>query len=222
MIDDTDPESIAALAREIGPAPDEILREMDEYAASEGFPTVGPEVGGWLTLLTRLSDARRVFEFGSGFGYSAYWFARGLPADGEVVLTEIDASELEDARKYFRRGGLFGRARFEHGDAIEIVADCEGTFDVVLIDNEKQRYLEALEAVEDRLRSGSVVLADNAVTSSRVYPGSVLRSLRGEPLSEVTDQSAGIAGYLDVVRGRDDFVTALLPLGEGVAVSVRQ
>ncbi|MEF8782573.1 MAG: O-methyltransferase [Haloarculaceae archaeon] len=222
MIDDTDSETVAALAHEIGPEPDEILREMGDYAAREGFPTVGPEVGGWLAVLARLVDARRVFEFGSGFGYSAYWFARELPVDGEVVLTEIDAGELDDAREYFRQGGLSGRARFEHGDAIEIVADYEGPFDVVLIDNEKERYLEALEAVEDTLRPGSVVLADNAVTSSHVDPEGVLGSLRGQALPEVTAQSAGIARYLDGVRDRDDFATALLPLGEGVAVSVRQ
>jgi predicted O-methyltransferase YrrM len=223
MTDGTVPETVAALAREVGPARDDILVEMDERAAREGFPTVGPEVGGWLTLLARLVDARRVFEFGSGFGYSAYWFARGLPDDGEVVLTETDADELAGAREYFRRAGIEGKARFEHGDAIEIADGYDGPFDVVLIDNEKDRYVEALEAVEGALRPGSLVLADNAVTAGKyVDTGDVLALARGEDRPGATDASAGIARYLRHVRDRGGFETVLLPLGEGVAVSVRQ
>ncbi len=222
MIDGTDPETVAALAGEVGPQRDDILREMDARATREAFPTVGPEVGGWLTVLARMVDARRVFEFGSGFGYSAYWFARGLPGDGEIVLTEVDADELESAREYFRRAGVEGLARFEHGDAIEVVADYDGPFDVVLIDNEKDRYVEALETLEGKLRSGSLVLADNAVTAGHVDAEDVLAGVRGDGRSDATAASAGVARYLAHVRDRSDFETVLLPLGEGVAVSVRR
>jgi predicted O-methyltransferase YrrM len=76
---------------------------VDAFADREGFPTVGAAVGGWRALLARAVDAERVFEFGSGFGYSAYWFARELPADGEVVLTEIDEDELDQAREYLEK-----------------------------------------------------------------------------------------------------------------------
>jgi predicted O-methyltransferase YrrM len=217
---DTIPPTVAALAGEVGPEPDGVIREMEALADREGFPTVGPEVGGWLALLVRLVDASRVFEFGSGFGYSAYWFARALPADGEVVLTEVDADELEQARDFFQRGGLADRAKFEHGDAIETVERYDGPFDVVLIDNEKDRYLDALRAVEDKLRPGGVVLADNAVTADSVEVGDVLALLRGERRPAATGASTGIARYLEYVGGHEDFETALLPLGEGVAVSV--
>ena len=219
MIDDTDPETVTALARAVGPEPDEILREMDDHAASEGFPTVGPEVGGWLTLLTRLSDARRVFEFGSGFGYSAYWFARALPPDGEFVLTEVDADELDLAREYFDRGGLADRARFEHGDALDIVERYDGPFDVVLIDNEKHRYREAFEAIEPTLQSGSFVLADNAVTAgTTVDRDEVVALLAGEDV-EASEGSRGIAEYISFVREHEALDTSLLPLGSGLAVS---
>jgi len=222
MADDTAPETVAALARAVGPPSDDIVAEMDDQADREGFPTVGPEVGGWLTLLVELASARRVFEFGSGFGYSAYWFARGLPADGEIVLTEIDADELDQAREYFRRADLPVTAHFEHGDAINVVGDYDGPFDVVLVDNEKDRYVEALEAIEGKLRPGSLVLADNAITAGHIDATDVLGLVDGEKRPDATDASAGIARYLCYVRDHEDFETALLPLGEGVAVSVRQ
>ena len=143
----TVPDDVETFAEAVGPRPDGVLREMDDRAAETGFPTVGPAVGGWLQQLAGLVGAERVFEFGSGFGYSAYWFARGLPADGEVVLTEVDADELADAREYVARGDFGVEAHFELGDAIETVEEYEGPFDVVLVDNEKDHYVEALAAV---------------------------------------------------------------------------
>ena len=214
-------EAVASIAEGVRPERDDVLREMDERAQREGFPTVGPAVGGWLTLLARAVDAERIFEFGSGFGYSAYWFARALGDEDEVVLTEIDAGELDDAREYFERGGVADRAQFEHGDAIDIVDRYDGPFDVVLLDNEKPRYIEAFEAVRGKLRSGSLVLADNAVTAGVIDSEDVAASLAGENRPDVTDASAGIADYLAHVRDDAAFETGLLPLGEGVAVSIR-
>jgi len=219
MADEVLPPAVEHLSELVGPDPDDLLAEMERYADEQSFPIVGPAVGGWLALLARAVDARRVFEFGSGFGYSAYWFTRGLPADGEVVLTEVDADELELARGYFARAGLTDRARFEHGDALDIVGGYEGPFDVVLIDNEKHRYREAFEAVEPKLRPGSIVLADNAVTAgTTVNRDEVIALLDGEAV-DATTGSRGIAAYIEFVRGHDRLDTSLLPLGSGLTVS---
>ena len=207
-------------ARTLAPDPDDIIDEMDERADREGFPTVGPAVGAWLRLLARMTDAERVFEFGSGFGYSAYWMAPAVPAEGEIVLTEIDADELDSAREYFRRGGYIDRATFEHGDAIDIVDTYEGPFDVVLVDNEKARYTEAFEAVREKVPVGGVVAADNAIEAGPLEFDDIRALLAGEDVP-ASDASRGIADYLDTVRTDPDFETGLLPLGEGVAVSVR-
>jgi len=215
------PESVESFARSLGPEPDAVIREMDEKAEAEGFPTVGPAVGGWFAFLAGLVDAERVFEFGSGFGYSAYWFARALPAGGTVVLTEIDADELAQAREFFAAGGLAERGRFEHGDAIETVADYEGPFDVVLIDNEKERYVEAFEAARPTVPVGGVVVADNAVTAGPVDFEGVRALVAGSDPGEASAATRGVADYLRRVREDPDFETVLLPLGEGVAVSRR-
>lgn len=216
------PEEVTALATAIGPADDEILESMHERTARMEFPTVGPAVGTWLSVLVRATDARRIFEFGSGFGYSAYWFARTLPADGEIVLTEIDEDELALAREYFEQAGLTDVAHFEHGDAIDIVGTYDGSFDIVLIDNEKDRYVEAFQSVRGKLDPGSLVLADNAITAGHIDRDDVLAILEGGAPADATDASRGIAAYLAHVRDADDLETSLLPLGEGVAVSVVQ
>lgn len=215
----TVPDDLEGFAATLGPDPDEILREMDERATETGFPTVGPAVGGWLQQLAGLVGARRVFEFGSGFGYSAYWFLRGLPEDGEIVLTEVDAEELEDARQYLARGGFEARASFELGDAIDTIDTYEGPFDIVLIDNEKERYVEAFEAVRGKVPVGGLVLADNMTAGP--FEFEEIHRLVVEGGDSDNAMARGVAEYIDHVRTEENFETTLLPLGEGLAVSRR-
>ncbi|SFR94388.1 Predicted O-methyltransferase YrrM [Halomicrobium zhouii] len=214
------PDVTEEFARTLAPSADEVIEEMDARADREGFPTVGPAVGGWLRLLARSVDAERVFEFGSGYGYSAYWMAPALPEDGEIVLTEVDADELDDARENLERGGFADRARFEHGDAVETVERYDGPFDVVLIDNEKHRYAEAFEAVRDKVPVGGIVAADNAIEAGPLDFDDVRALLAGEDVA-ANEMSRGIADYLRTVGEDPEFETGLLPLGEGVAVSIR-
>jgi predicted O-methyltransferase YrrM len=214
------PDVTEEFARALAPEGDDVIEAMEERADREGFPTVGPAVGGWLRLLARAVDAQRVFEFGSGYGYSAYWIAPALPGDGEIVLTEIDREELDDARDNLAAGGFADRARFEHGDAIKTVADYDGPFDLVLIDNEKDRYLEAFEAVREKVPIRGIVAADNAIEAGPMEFDDIRSLLAGEDV-DANAMSRGIAEYLGAVRDDPAFETALLPLGEGVAVSIR-
>ncbi|MEM4782467.1 MAG: class I SAM-dependent methyltransferase, partial [Halalkalicoccus sp.] len=152
-------------------------------------------------------------------GYSAYWFAGALPEHGELVLTEVDEDALEMAREHLSRGGYDGLARSELGDAIETVERYDGPFDEVLIDHQKERYAEALEAVRGKLAPGAVVIADNAMSAEEVVVFSdLLAHVEGER-PEMNEGTRGIAEYLDHVRADPDFETMVLPLGEGIAVS---
>lgn len=214
-------DEIARFVRAVGPDPDETLIEMDEYAAAEGFPHVGPEVGSFLRFLARVSGAERVFEFGSGYGYSAYWFAAALPDDGEIVLTEVDEDELELAREYMAAGGYDELARYELGDAMATIDRYDGPFDVVLIDHQKARYADAFEAVRSKIPVGGVVVADNAITASVVDFDDLLEWAESGAPVETNDHTQGVIDYLETVRADPDFETIVGPLGEGIAVSYR-
>lgn len=214
------PDATARFLRSVGPEPDDVLREMESHG--EEFPTVGREVGGFLRVVARMVGAETIFEFGSGFGYSAYWFARALAEDGRVILTEVDEGELREAREFFERGGLADRAVFEHGDALEIVEDYDGPFDVVLIDNEKRDYPDAFEAVAGKVRPGGVVIADNAMTSTVQDFDAILAAMEGDAPGDVDEETHGIIEYLRRVREDPGWETSVLPIGEGIAVSVKR
>jgi caffeoyl-CoA O-methyltransferase len=202
---------------------DPVLAEMEARADREGFPTVGREVGRVLRLLARLTGATSVFEFGSGFGYSAYWVAPVVGPDGRVVLTEVDAAELDGAREYFERGGYADRARFERGDAVQVVDEYDGPLDLALLDHENHRYVEGFEAVRGKIPAGGAVVADNVLNSSGdpgFDPADLDRALSGGPTGE-NAELAGIADYYRHVRATGNFETTVLPVGEGLFVSVR-
>lgn len=215
-------EQTERFVRAMVPDRDDVLREMEAHGEETGFPTVGPEVGAFLRLAARMVDAERVFEFGSGFGYSAYWFAEALPDDGEIVLTEHDPDELDEARDFLARGGYADRAAFEDGDALETVERYDGPFDVVLVDCHKEGYPDALDAVRGKVAEGGILVADNAMQSGIQDFETILEIIEGGDPEGVDDQSRGIADYLVEVRDGDEFETAAIPLGEGLAVSYRR
>jgi len=212
-----DVESLLAAAN---PEPSPLLAEMTEHGDDRGFPTVGPDAGRFLRLLATLADADRVFEFGSGFGYSAAWFLPALPADGEIVLTDYDDDNLAEARSFLDRLDPAADVHYEAGDAFDAFERHDGPFDVVFLDHDKARYAEAFDRVVDDLAPGGVVVADN-VMDGPVSPEGVTDALRGGD-DPADDATAGVAAYVERVRDDPAFETAVVPLGEGLAVSTHR
>lgn len=194
------------------------LDDLEELAADRDFPIVGPDVGRLLRTLTTSLEPRRVFEFGSGFGYSAAWIAGGCPRDAELVLTDYDEEDLERARGAVERTGFDGQVRTVAGDAVATMYESTESFDLVLVDNEKERYPAALDALTDRVNPRGLVVADNALAGP-VTPEAVRDALvDGDRPS--TD-AAGVARYLQRVTTGDEYETSIVPLGEGIAISRR-
>lgn len=188
---------------------DPILREMEVLAAERSFPIVGPQVGRLLYLLARCISARRVIELGSGFGYSAYWFARAVGPQGQVVLTEGSAERAAEAASFLERGGFKQRVRVEVGDALEILDRIGGEYDIVFNDIDKQDYPKVLERAAAALRPGGLLISDNML-----WFGTVLES---RPAQEST---RGVQELTRLLYASDEFETVLIPMRDGVSVSI--
>lgn len=200
---------IESYLRGLSPSRDPILREMERLAEGTGFPIVGPLVGRFLQLMARATGARRVFEFGSGFGYSAYWFLQGMGEDGRVCLTDDEEENGKRAEDFLGRAGSASRIRIEVGDAIEIIDRQTEIYDIIFVDCEKARYPAALEKALPRLRPGGLLLADNVLWS-----GSVV-SLSEEP------SVIGIQRFNRLAAEHPGLITSILPLRDGVSVSLK-
>ena len=202
-----------------GPRADPVQRAMEVHADEASFPIIGPSVGGLLRALATLGRAERVFEFGSGFGYSASWFARGMDDDGEVVPTEVAADELALAEDHLEGAGYAPAFVYEHGDALEVVERYDGPFDLVLVDHQKHRYVEGFERARDKVAPGGVVIADNMMRGPFAFDD-VLAGLEGEPTPD--GSTAGVVDYLERLRTDPDFTAVVLPVGSGLSLAVRR
>jgi predicted O-methyltransferase YrrM len=188
---------------------DPVLREMEVLAAERSFPIVGPQVGQLLYLLARAISARRIIELGSGFGYSAYWFARAVGPQGEVILTESSVKAAEEAVAFLERGGLAGRVRVEVGDALEIIDSVGGEFDIVFNDVDKEQYPQVVDKAAAALRPGGLLISDNML-----WYGTVLQDNPEQP------STIGVQEMTRLLYRSEEFETVMIPLRDGVTVSI--
>lgn len=188
---------------------DPILAEMEEEANRRNFPIIGRIVGRLLFQFVRLSRARRVFDMGSGFGYSAYWMALAMDSDAEITLTDFAAENLKQAQDFFRRGSVRCVPHFHVGDCLRLLDETEGRFDLVFNDVEKELYPEVLEKVPDRLRPGGVLISDNILWHGKVT----------EP--DPDEATLGVLRYTTDLFEHPYLFSTVIPVRDGISISVR-
>ena len=196
--------------------PDAILRELatetaDRYPNEIGLQ-VAPEMGTFLTLLTRVSRARSAIEVGTFTGYSSICIARGLGAGGRLLCCDVSDEWTSVARKYWEKAGLTDRIELRLRPALDTVRALpeEEAFDVAFIDADKLSYPKYWTELVPRVRSGGVIMVDNTFSHGRV-------------LDAGNDNPSVIA-----VRAMNDMAAAderveliMVPIGDGLTVALK-
>ncbi len=188
------------------------LLAMEVYARAHDFPIIGPACGRFCYQIARLMGARRVFELGSGFGYSTAWFADAVRDNGggEVHHTVWEQTLSDQARGHLRALGHEGRVVFHVGEAVASLAAQAGPFDLIFSDIDKEGYPASLPVIAARLRPGGVLLVDNLLWGNRIFdPGC------RDPATE------GIRTFTQAVFGSADWVASLVPIRDGLLLAQR-
>lgn len=191
------------------PSTDPVLKRMEDEGRRRRFPIVGPQVGRLLCQVAQMMQARKIFEMGSGFGYSALWFLKGMPEDGHLILTDDSPEKIDQARAYLEEAGFSDRVTLRTGDALEIMDDYAGPFDVIFNDVDKEAYPRAFARAFPRLRRGGALISDNTL-----WFGSVLGSSR-EP------DVQGIREYNRLISETGDLFSSLIPIRDGLSISIK-
>jgi caffeoyl-CoA O-methyltransferase len=186
-----------------------VLLEMEAEGRERGFPIIGRLCGVTLELHARAIGARRVFELGSGFGYSAYWFSRAVGPGGEVHGTDGDPANEPKALDYLSRAGLAEPIRWHAGDALATFSAVDGEFDVVFCDIDKPGYPDAWRAARDRIRVGGLYICDNTIGYGQ---GTVLDD--GEGPEAIREHNA-------LISADERYVSSIDPTREGVLTALR-
>jgi caffeoyl-CoA O-methyltransferase len=185
-----------------------VLLEMERLGRERNFPIIDRLVGELVEVLALSIGATSVFEMGSGYGYSAYWFTRAVGPAGRVICTDSDSANCELAERFLSRVGRWNRVEYQVGNAQDALRRTPGTFDIVYNDIDKRDYPEAWELARDRLRPGGLYICDNVLWSGRVT----------EPDDESTSTQA-IRRHNQLVYADPGFDTCLIPTRDGVLVA---
>ena len=195
---------------ELHPTTDPVLKEMEQLAQQRDFPIVGPMVGQILYQLALMIGAKRIFEMGSGFGYSTWWFARALPPTGEIFHTDFEQAHSNQARTFLQKAKLDQKVRFLVGDALQHFDQTKGELDIVFIDMNKQDYPTGYRKAKPRLRHGGLLIADNTLWFGHV-------------LDKKSDEATrGIQEFNQLTSQDEDFVHTILPVRDGIAVCLKK
>jgi caffeoyl-CoA O-methyltransferase len=191
-----------------------VLLEMEAEGRERDFPIIGRLVGVTVELLARSIGAERVFELGSGFGYSAYWLSRAVGPGGKVHATDGDPANETKALDYLARAGLADPIRWHVGDAVENLGEVDGEFDVVYNDIDKEGYPDAWRAARERIRVGGLYLCDNVLWSGSVADPTGDHGRDAKTTNAILEHNRMIA---------DDerFASSIVPTRDGVFVALR-
>lgn len=190
------------------------LQKMEAYAKEHGFPIIGPAAGQLCYLLARMIEAQRIFEMGSGYGYSTAWFARAVQentenGDGGIVHHTVWDDKLSQmAQQHLSSLGYSELVQYHVAEAVETLKNTDGPFDLIFNDIDKEAYPESLPVIRDKLRTGGLLIIDNM--------------LMGGAILEANNASASVAGtreFTRLITTSPDWIVTMIPIRDGLIIA---
>jgi len=186
------------------------MQAMEVYAREKHFPIIGPASGNLCYLTAKLIGARRVFELGSGYGYSTAWFARAVQENGGGVVHHVVWSEplSHQARGHLAALGYGDIVQYRVSEAVQALRETPGPFDLIFNDIDKHAYAAALPVINEKLRPGGVLIVDNVLWSGKIF--------------DPNDHSADTEGIHELTRlltTDPTWTVSIIPIRDGVLVA---
>ncbi len=188
------------------------MQAMEKNAEKTGFPIVGPASGYLCYQVARMIGAKRVFELGSGFGYSTAWFAKAVTENGggEVYHVVWDEELSREARLHMAALGYDGIIRYHVGEAVQTLRETAGPFDLIFNDINKEDYADSLPVIAEKLRPGGVLIVDNMLWHGRIFDG-----------KDKTPATESIRKLTELLTRSPDWIATLVPVRDGVIVAYK-
>jgi predicted O-methyltransferase YrrM len=189
------------------------MQAMEAHAQEINFPIIGPSSGYLCYQVARMIGARRVFELGSGYGYSTAWFAKAVSENGggEVFHVVWDEALSQQARKHLAVLGYNGMIHYHVAEAVQTLRETAGPFDLIFNDINKDGYAASLPVINEKLRPGGVLIVDNMLWSGRVFEA-------GDKSPETTS----IRKLTELLTHSPDWIVSLDPVRDGVVVAYKK
>ncbi len=195
---------------------DEFLHTLEDYAAEHAVPIVEPETARLLEVMTEIKKPRNALEVGTAIGYSAVLMARALADGGKITTVECNGDMVKIARENIEKAGLSDRINVVEADAKDYLSYIEedGAFDLIFLDGPKAHYIYMLDECVRLLKKGGLLISDNVL-----YKGMIADD--NHVVRRKITIVKRLRKYIDALMAHKELKTMLLPLGDGVTVSVK-
>lgn len=210
------PEPVERYLSGLNSARDTVLDQIARDGEAGDLPLVDAEVGALLRVLALSVGATRILEIGTCIGYSGIWLAGALPRGGMLITMEKDQKRADLAKANFERAGVADRVSVMVGDAALKIVKVSGPFDLIFQDGHKPLYNTLLDPLVKLLRPGGLLVTDNVLWDGEVVPGFVQTPHRN------LEDTEAIARYNERLHAHPDLLTSIVPLRDGVAISVKK
>jgi predicted O-methyltransferase YrrM len=189
------------------------MQEMEAIAVRTNFPIIGPASGYLCYLVTRILGAKRVFEMGSGYGYSTAWFAKAVQENGggEVFHVVWDANLSQRAHRHLSALGFEGTVTYRIGEAVQTLRESDGLYDVIFNDIDKEGYPASLAVIEQKLRPGGALIIDNMLWHGRIFDS-----------ADKLPATEGVREFTRRITRDPKWAAGLLPVRDGLIVALRK
>ncbi|MDH5508436.1 MAG: O-methyltransferase [Anaerolineae bacterium] len=189
------------------------MQHMEAYAAETGFPIVGPASGYFCYSIAKMIGAKKIFELGSGYGYSTAWFAKAVKENGGDIVHHVvwDAELSRLAQEHLTKLGLNNLIRYTVGEAVEALKQTEGQFDLIFNDIHKETYPESLAVIDEKLRPGGILLIDNMLWSGRIFDD-----------SDQSPATQGVRKFTDMITKNENWTANLIPIRDGLIMAQKR
>ena len=191
------------------------LQAVAKEARDSFVPIIRKETAAFLKTLVELKRPLRILEVGTAVGYSALLMAEHMPEGGHITTIEKYEKRIPIARENFKRAGMENRITLIEGDASEVMDSLDETFDFIFMDAAKGQYIHFLPKVMRLLAVGGVLISDNVLQDGDLIESRFAVTRRNRTIH------ARMREYLYELKHRPDLQTSIIPIGDGVTVSIR-
>lgn len=192
-----------------------LLEEIEKEARAAEVPVIRREMQSFLKVLLMLAQPGRILEVGTAVGFSALLMSEYAPEGSRITTIENYAKRIPIARENFRRAGKENQITLVEGDAADVLKEMDGVYDFVFMDAAKGQYIHYLPDILRLLGEGGCLVSDNVMQDGDVTESRFAVERRDRTIH------ARMREYLWEIKHHPQLVTSILPLGDGVAVSVK-
>ena len=193
-----------------------LLNEIEKEAKADLVPVIRREMQSLLKVLLAIHRPLRVLEVGTAVGFSALLFCEYGPENMQVTTIEKYEKRIPIARENFRRAGRENQITLLEGDAADILKELQEPYDLIFMDAAKGQYIHFLDDVLRLMKPGSVLVSDNVLQGGDIIESHYAVERRNRTIYKRMRE------YLYELKHNDKLLTSVIPLGDGVTVSVRK